>query len=350
LGVTKTASGKWRATIYNASEKRNEHIGVYDTKREAREAEQARIGNAPERQTTVGRFAARWTTDYPRPKESTNMHNAGMIKRFAAEHVDTQLDRVTPAMARAWCLERKSDLQALRAMFGDAKRDNYIRSNPFSDLRIPRGNGRRDLQSEWLTAADVDHLVKTASTVNSEATGVLVGSIIQFAAYTGIRPGELFALTHDCINGNDLEIRGALNSHTGTITTPKNGRTRTIALVAQAREAIERTPRLDDNLVFTSPAGRMLRQPAWWQLWNPVRNAAGRPGMDFYELRHFAATWLLELGLSPFDVATQLGHTDGGALVMSTYGHPSERAARNRILNAAQIDADEGHGTVRRIG
>jgi hypothetical protein len=30
----------------------------------------------------------------------------------------------------------------------------------------------------------------------------------------------------------------------------------------------------------------------------------------------------------------QLGHPDGGALVMSTYGHPSDRAARARITAA----------------
>ena len=46
--------------------------------------------------------------------------------------------------------------------------------------------------------------------------------------------------------------------------------------------------------------------------------------MAFYELRHFCATHLLELGVSHADVAVQLGHTDGGALVMSTYGHPSD--------------------------
>jgi integrase len=37
--------------------------------------------------------------------------------------------------------------------------------------------------------------------------------------------------------------------------------------------------------------------------------------MDFYELRHFCATRLLELGVSHADVAIQLGHTYGGALV-----------------------------------
>jgi hypothetical protein len=42
--------------------------------------------------------------------------------------------------------------------------------------------------------------------------------------------------------------------------------------------------------------------------------------MHFYELRHFCATHLLELGVSNADVAVQFGRTDGGALVMSTYG------------------------------
>lgn len=56
--------------------------------------------------------------------------------------------------------------------------------------------------------------------------------------------------------------------------------------------------------------------------------------MHFYELRHFCATHLLELGVSHADVAVQLGHTDGGALVMSTYGHPSEQAARERLKRA----------------
>ncbi len=56
--------------------------------------------------------------------------------------------------------------------------------------------------------------------------------------------------------------------------------------------------------------------------------------MDFYELPHFRATHLLELGVSHADVAVQPGHTDGGALVISTYGQPSEDAARERLKRA----------------
>lgn len=46
------------------------------------------------------------------------------------------------------------------------------------------------------------------------------------------------------------------------------------------------------------------------------------------EVERLCATQLLELGLSHFDVSVQLGHTDGGALVMARYGRPSVDAAK----------------------
>ena len=73
--------------------------------------------------------------------------------------------------------------------------------------------------------------------------------------------------------------------------------------------------------------------------WNKVRGPlelerqeAGLPGVRFHDLRHFCATQLLEMGADHFAVSIQLGHTDGGALVMSRYGHPSKDAARARLL------------------
>ena len=56
---------------------------------------------------------------------------------------------------------------------------------------------------------------------------------------------------------------------------------------------------------------------------------------------HRSWAQLLELGLSHFDVSIQLGHTDGGALVMARYGHPSVDAAKTRLLRAFQLDERE---------
>jgi integrase len=107
-----------------------------------------------------------------------------------------------------------------------------------------------------------------------------------------------------------------------------------------AREAVELVPRLEGvELVFPSPTGRQLWSSSFSWGWQPVRAAFGRPTMALHELRHFCATYLLELGLAPADVAVQLGHTDDGALVMSTYGHPSDRAARARITAAMDSEA-----------
>jgi hypothetical protein len=61
-------------------------------------------------------------------------------------------------------------------------------------------------------------------------------------------------------------------------------------------------------------------------VWKPVRCAFGVPRWHCTNC-HFCATYLLELGCALADVAVQLRHTDGGTLVMSTYGHPSDRAA-----------------------
>jgi integrase len=68
-----------------------------------------------------------------------------------------------------------------------------------------------------------------------------------------------------------------------------------------------------------------------------LRKLGGHPALDFYELRHAAATMLLERGATPWDVAQQLGHLDGGQLVMDLYGHPSDAGARAR--NIAVWDA-----------
>jgi integrase len=158
--------------------------------------------------------------------------------------------------------------------------------------------------------------------------------MIIFAAYVGCPPGELFALERGDVGRDEVAIRQNLDG-TGTIKAPKNGRERIVVRPPPARHVLVDVPaRLDVPWLFVTPRGRRFSKSSLYYYWNPVRAAFGRPCMDFYELRHFCATHLLELGVSHADVAVQLGHTDGGALVMSTYGHPSEDAARDRLKRA----------------
>ncbi|HEY8657329.1 MAG TPA: tyrosine-type recombinase/integrase [Candidatus Limnocylindria bacterium] len=71
----------------------------------------------------------------------------------------------------------------------------------------------------------------------------------------------------------------------------------------------------------------------------PLVARAGLPRIRFHDLRHTAATLLLEAGLHPRVVAERLGHASP-SLVMNVYGHVTERmqgeatAALDRILGA----------------
>jgi hypothetical protein len=129
-------------------------------------------------------------------------------------------------------------------------------------------------------------------------------------------------------------IRQSLDG-TGQLKRPKSGNERIVILPPAARQALGDDPAwMDVPWLFTTPTGKRFTKGTHLYYWRPVRTLVGRPTMDFYELRHLCATHLLELGVAHADVAVQLGHTDGGALVMSTYGHQTEKGARERLKRA----------------
>jgi integrase len=100
------------------------------------------------------------------------------------------------------------------------------------------------------------------------------------------------------------------------------------------------------HMVFHSPRWRPLDQGSHFYAWREVRAKAGLRHVRWHHWRHFCATQLLELGLDHFAVSIQLGHTAGGALVMERYGHPSQDAARARLLAAFSFDgAQTGSAT-----
>lgn len=244
-----------------------------------------------------------------------------------------RLTEVSRPVARAWALKHRWALPAARAMFADAMNDGLLDANPFAGLRLPGSEGRKRIVA--LTERELqgiaDHALKAWP---DDGWAWSYRAMILFAGYVGLRPGELFALRRSDVGGDLCLIERALESKSGEVGATKNGRARTVTVPPVARDAIGELPANASGLLFESPRGHMWRQSSYHHCWKVVRSMAGRPGLDFYELRHCAATMLLERGMTPWDVAIQLGHQDGGRLITSLYGHPSEVAARERLLGA----------------
>jgi integrase len=311
-------------------------VGTFRTRKEALLAErEALMRVRPTADETVAEFVERWLRDFRRPRASTNRHNAYMVKPLVAEFGSVKMSDIARRRAREWALRNRASVPVVRALFNDALNEECVTSNPFANLRLDQRRGRRDLVP--LSEAEVRDLAD-ASLPLFGAFGPTFRACVLFAAYVGLRPAEMFVLEWSDIDiaRSRVHIRRSLGS-TGEITLPKNGVERYVVLPPQAREVLQEMPRRADSpYVFTTPCGERFSKTSHYYYWRLLRSQAGRARMAFYELRHFCATHLLELGVSHADVAVQLGHTDGGALVMSTYGHPSDELARARVLAAYQ--------------
>jgi integrase len=325
---------RWVSKFQYGGKQRWTPGGPWSTKRQAQEAER-RYRDLLEARTTeetCASFAGRWLEEWPRPEASTQRLYAAAAKRFAGDFGPTPLGEVERLSARTWALSvPRSVSRVIGTMYEDARNIGIVDANPFSNLRLPTTE-----KAGTITAPTMDEY-KTLidSTTVLGGYGPEFRAMIQFAAWTGIRQGELFALQWDDVVNDELTICRSRKLD-GTLGKPKNGQTRTVPLLPPAR-VLDGVPLRPDPFIFHSPQGRPLIKGTHAWSWQKVK-AAAHVDLRWHDLRHFCATQLLELGLSHFDVSVQLGHTDGGALVMERYGHPSVDAAKRRLLRAFELD------------
>ena len=204
------------------------------TQRQAKRVERAaleeRDRRTPEaRDETSDSFAARWPDDYRRGhrghvrSESTVEHNRERVKRFGEAHQGQPLRKVTRVQARAWATEHPSTVNALRAMFADAVEDHLADENPFARLGIEAGRGRKDITV--LTRDELEELVAVAHRMHGERFGPEVAALVVWAAYTCMRPGEIFAARYSLLDGDEYDLRRQMNSRLGKETAPKHNST-----------------------------------------------------------------------------------------------------------------------------
>lgn len=287
---------------------------------------------------TCASFAQRWPEEWPRKAASTRKLYTQAADRFADEFGPTPLGDVERLSARTWALGIPRNIsKILGTMYEDARNIGLVSHNPFSNLRLPATEKTAEVApptaEEWIALLH-------ACTVHG-GYGPEFRALIEFDAEQGLRAGEIQGLKWADIGTSEMEVRRARKDD-GTYGLPKNGKPRTIALTPVAAGALERVPRRSGSeFVFHTIRGKPLNKSNLYYLWNRVRDNSGTtlarveegvPVVRFHDLRHLNATRLLEMGLDHFAVSVHLGHEDGGALVMSRYGHPSKEAARARLL------------------
>ncbi len=217
----------------------------------------------------------------------------------------------------------------LHSAFEQAVRWNMIPRNPTDATRPPR-IVRKEMQI--LSRDQVQLLLDSASDASMRA-------LYGIAATAGLRRGELVALRWSDVDLEraTLTIRrtahrvrgeGIVYGEPKTNAGRRSVRVGSMAVsLLRAHRAAQIEARLkagpawhDLDLVFTSLVGTPLEEARITRLFQRDLDRAGLPRVRMHDLRHTAATLLIESGVAMKSVQAALGHSTI-AITMDVYAH-----------------------------
>lgn len=141
------------------------------------------------------------------------------------------------------------------------------------------------------------------------------GDLTEFLAYSGCRKGEAAR-----IHGRDCDFtKGEIIISGDPVTGTKNWEIRRIPMIPDMRWLLERirSERGEEELANTT----VMQVRECQKAIDTASKKLGLARITHHDLRHLFATRCIESGVDILMVSRWLGHKDGGALAMKTYGH-----------------------------
>jgi integrase len=345
---------RWTGRIYLGRDENGKQrfhwVGRFGTRRERDQAvaearvrlRQGVIEDAP----TADVYVARFLAEYGRTRKLSSVQSQDeRLRRFKRDFAGRRLDEVTRAEARDWVNGEglwkskgpvpASTVPAVTLLYNWAidEDDLAIQRNPFRRLaRHSRGRAEEPPPSDKEFAA----LLEACSVLGSYAQ--VMRSFLRFAAFTLMRPGEIYALEWPDIDFGAMRISKARRVRRGEIDTPKTG-AKTIALVPPARDALLPLRR-DRRYVFTGKAGNRLASSTMASYWSQVKARADLEFDLYHATKHYGVHYMwTKLDMSRRAIAAQAGwsvHTVDQMLAV--YGHADVGALEE--VDAAFRSAD----------
>jgi integrase len=231
----------------------------------------------------------------------------------------TELRRVTEAACREWavryskayCATRyNATISLLRRIFAVGIENGILYANPAANLkRVSVKAKRLELPTREQFVAFIAE-VRAGQSRDSKNCADLAEGL----AYTGMRIAEAGEATRWDVSFTSGEIRVAGDPEEGT----KNSEVRYVPLIPQAEQLFKRmlAERPDEDRT-----AKLFRVRECQKSMDRAAEKVGMARITHHDLRHFFATISIESGVDIPTVSRWLGHKDGGALAMKTYGH-----------------------------
>lgn len=262
-------------------------------------------------------------------KPTTKNSYQGYLKNHLLPYFSKmKLCEITPLMVREFiALKVESGLsnatvnkykKLMSQIFSFMIDNEVIGKNPL--LRIKSLKEEKNESIRSLSKFEVQVLLSKTKEVYPDFYALLFTAL-----FTGMRQGELLALTWDSINWITGKITVNKNYTHGRIGTPKTGKIRKIDMSKELAKVLKvwrlACPSGKHNLVFPNSEGEyqdannMIKRR-----FKPALSRAGIEEIRFHDLRHTYASLLLAQGAPMKYVQHQLGHSSI-KMTMDLYTH-----------------------------
>jgi integrase len=295
-------------------------VGGFGSRAEAQRALQHRLARLVPGRRSVTITLGEWVAEYLEAHQGERVTVAKLrwlLGKATAELGGVRL--AEPEQVCAWRLtvpegHRFEATQALRQLLNRAVAWQLIDDNP-AKRGVPNPARRCREQRPFDSWPQIRSL--------AERLGPTFGPMVVFAAATGLRPSELFALEQGDVDrtAGVVQIRRAYAN--GRVKHPKTRLSRrAVPLQAIALAALDQLPpRSESPLLFPNARGGYLDFRNFnRRQWKPVQRAVGiEPLRDLYDLRHTYATFALRAGVPVFALSRFMGTSI--AMIDLHYGH-----------------------------
>jgi len=332
--VQKRDHGKWRARYRDPAG--NERSKTFTTQRDARawvsEVEhQLATGDWVDRRQsrrTVEQWSVEWLATSPNIGPKTRVGYESILKHHVLPHLGSwPVGAVDRGSIKRWVADLtgagvsasrvRSAVTVLRGALDTAVDAGALGANPAVRLKLPRASRQEML------FIDADQVAELAATIEPP-----YGLVVNMAAYTGMRAGELWALevrNVDLLNRR-VRVMSSVSDVNGKrlVTETKTHSERTVPLPKFLADqiAVHLEGHTHETL-FVSPAGAPVRHGNFYRrAFRPAVLAAPSVPDDlrFHDLRHTCAALLISLGAHPRALMEWLGHSTV-TVSLDRYGH-----------------------------
>lgn len=330
----KDAEGKTRHRTFNAKTKVEGNKWLEEMNRQ-----RGRGKDLSKQEPTVSEYLSQWLNErQSEVRPSTYRSYQLMVESYIRPHIgNLKLSAVTrETVVNLFRLHEKEGKSAntirivrivLNNMLEQAFRDDLLTQNVVRKTRSPR------VEHKTASALRDEVAIKLFAACNDHPQGLLIQSILTL----GLRKGEALGLRWEAVNFEDgtAQILSQLQYENGVLSltqlkTQKSKRTMRLPdiLIQKLRHHQETQSKLksewsewvDSGHVFTSSIGTPLDPRKVGRILDELMDRIEEPRIRVHDLRHSAATLMLQSGVSIKTVSDVLGHSQA-SLTADTYVH-----------------------------